>query len=297
MPPLPVPGAESVQALHVQAGFGKPVEDVLVIEGALQIALNGEAYSVTMRTPGDDAHLALGLLFTEGVIGSADDVTRWEQTPADDGNASDTVNMVLADPTRAGLNPSNRRLVSNASCGVCGKISAEDLEVPSPRASGSPPQPLDLSRLPSMEGAMRSAQALFAITGGSHAAAVFAADGALMVLKEDVGRHNAVDKAIGHLFRHGLLAGAAALFISGRVSYEIVTKASKAGIAFLLAVSAPSTLAVKLCRDAGITLVAFVRGGKATVYTHPQNVIGCAGNGAENAEEAEDAERARGRHA
>jgi FdhD protein len=121
---------------------------------------------------------------------------------------------------------------------------------------------------------MRSAQDLFNRTGGSHAASVFDAQGNLLVTREDVGRHNAVDKAIGHLLREGAWDRAAILFISGRVSYEIVSKAAKANLAFLLAVSAPSTLAVKLCREAGITLVAFCRGGRATVYTHPERVLG-----------------------
>jgi FdhD protein len=119
---------------------------------------------------------------------------------------------------------------------------------------------------------MRGAQALFSRTGGCHAAALFDLSGRLLVLKEDVGRHNAVDKAVGHLLRLGELERAAVLFISGRVSYEIVTKASRAGLRFLLAVSAPSTLAVRMCRDAGIALLGFCRGGKATVYSGAESV-------------------------
>jgi FdhD protein len=133
---------------------------------------------------------------------------------------------------------------------------------------------LDLGLVPMLEGRMRAAQELFSRTGGSHAASVYDREGNLLVTREDVGRHNAVDKAIGHLLREGALDRAAILFISGRVSYEIVSKAAKANLAFLLAVSAPSTLAVKLCREAGITLLAFCRGGKATIYSHPERVVG-----------------------
>jgi FdhD protein len=167
-----------------------------------------------------------------------------------------------------------RRLISNASCGVCGKVSAEDLRVETLRVSERGDRKLDPALIPVLEGRMRAAQDLFSRTGGSHAAAIFDHEGDLLVLREDVGRHNAVDKAIGHLLREGALARASLLFISGRVSYEIVSKAAKAGIPFLLAVSAPSTLAVKLCREAGITLLAFCRGGRATVYSHPGRVIG-----------------------
>lgn len=273
--PAGKPGSETVLALHVQGGAGRAVEDALVVEGPLQIALAGVPYSVTMRTPGDDALLALGLLFTEGVIAGRRDVIGWEEKPAAAEDGADAVDLRLAgsaaDPGQG------RRLLSNASCGVCGKISAEDLQAPSRRAPGTRPPRLDLARLSAFEGRLRAAQTLFGRTGGCHAAAVFDGDGGMLVLKEDVGRHNAVDKAIGHLLLADALERASLLFISGRVSYEIVTKASKAGIPFLLAVSAPSTLAVRLCREAGITLLAFVRGGKATVYSHPQNVTGFAG--------------------
>ena len=273
METLSAPGAETVSALYVQSGTARPVEDALVAEGALQIAVKGSPYSVTMRTPGDDVSLAIGLLFTEGLILAKGDVLGWEEIPAAGEGCADTVDLALADPALARGNLSNRRLASTASCGVCGKISADDLVLPSRRNPGDTVL-LDPAILPSLEGKMRSAQALFGRTGGSHAAAVFDAQGGLIVLKEDVGRHNAVDKAIGHLLREGRLGAAAMLFISGRVSYEIVAKASKAGIPFLLAVSAPSTLAVKMCRDSGITLLAFVRGGKATVYSHPERVSG-----------------------
>jgi FdhD protein len=227
---------------------------------------------MTMRTPGQDTDLALGLLYGEGALASLRDVEAIRELPAAEADAPDAIEIVLQASARRGPKPAERRLISNASCGVCGKVSADDLEVPALRLTAIPDAKLDLALLPGLEGRMRSAQDLFNRTGGTHAASVFDAQGNLLVTREDVGRHNAVDKAIGHLLREDALARAAILFISGRVSYEIVSKAAKANLAFLLAVSAPSTLAVKLCREAGITLLAFCRAGKATVYSHPERV-------------------------
>lgn len=273
----------AVPALHLSGGVFRPVEDDLVAEGALQIVLNGAPYSVTMRTPGEDTLLALGLLFTEGLLRDIRDVSACEERSGGGEDKPDAVSIVMASAGLVGKDLANRRLASNASCGVCGKISADDLRLPGAPDSGAPACPsdstagrprLDPALLPALEGRMRSAQALFSRTGGCHAAALFDGEGRLLILKEDVGRHNAVDKAVGWLLERNLLGRAALLFISGRVSYEIVAKASRAGILFLVAVSAPSTLAVRMCAEAGITLLAFCRGEKATVYTHPRNVIG-----------------------
>jgi FdhD protein len=265
-------GIGTVQALHAQEGRFRPVEDALAEEGALQIVVNGAAFSMTMRTPGQDTDLAVGLLHGEGELVSWDEVESAREVAAAGEGCSDAIEIARRPAARQDRKPAERRLISNASCGVCGKVSAEDLEVQALRGDRAEAR-LDLALIPVLEGRMRSAQDLFSRTGGSHAAALFAADGSLLVLREDVGRHNAVDKAIGHLLRERALEKAALLFISGRVSYEIVSKAAKANIPFLLAVSAPSTLAVKLCREAGITLLAFCRGGKATVYSHPERVF------------------------
>lgn len=261
-----------VQALHAREGRLRPVQDALAEEGALQILLNGAPYSMTMRTPGQDTDLAVGLLHGEGELVSWDEVETAREVPAAGEGCRDAIEIARKPDVRKERKAVERRLISNASCGVCGKVSAEDLEVQALRGDRSEAR-LDLALIPVLEGRMRSAQELFSRTGGSHAAACFAADGSLLVLREDVGRHNAVDKAIGRLLRERALGKAALLFISGRVSYEIVSKAAKANIPFLLAVSAPSTLAVKLCREAGITLLAFCRGGKATVYSHPERVF------------------------
>ena len=265
-------GTDRVGAWHAQEGRFRPVEDALAEEGALQIRVDGEPFSMTMRTPGHDTDLALGLLHSESALVSFSDVESVRELPAEAEGCPDAIEIVRKPAHKRGSKPAERRLISNASCGVCGKVSADDLEVPALRPAPGREAKLDLGILPVLEGRMRSAQDLFNLTGGSHAAAVFDREGELLVTREDVGRHNAVDKAVGHLLRGNALERAAILFISGRVSYEIVSKAAKANLAFLLAVSAPSTLAVKLCREAGITLLAFCRGGKATVYSHPERV-------------------------
>lgn len=280
METLEHPAAHVARALHVQGGSGRPVEDNLVQEGALQIVVNGEPYSITMRTPGEDAELALGLLYAEKVFDALEDVSAVEEKPGSDCSA--TVSLTL---NRKPASQGARRLASSASCGVCGLVSMPSMSVTAPDASASEDTALDLSLLETLEGRMRSAQRLFQRTGGCHGAALFNIGGDLLVLREDVGRHNAVDKSVGALLRAGRLDEAAVLFTSGRVSYEIVAKAARAGIRFLLAVSAPSSLAVDMSRDAGITLVAFCRGGKGTVYTHPERVTGFAV--AENPKNAE----------
>lgn len=277
-------------ALKLRGGALKPVSDDLVVEGVLQIRIAGEPYSVTMRTPGDDENLALGLLFAEGVISGMDAVASCEAGalrsalgsalgpeaalgggPSGidaDGSADGCVDLTLRADGATAAPHGRRRLASNASCGACGKVSAGDLAaVQSLGGCGMSAVPVT-AMLPWLETQMQEAQSLFRRTGGSHAAAMFDADGGLLVLKEDVGRHNAVDKAVGQLLRDGRLEEARMLLISGRVSYEIVSKAAKAGIRVLLAVSAPSSLAVKLCDEAGIALLGFCRGGDATIYTH-----------------------------
>lgn len=270
-------GSETVPALHVQGNRTKIVQDALVTEGALQIVVDGSPYSMTMRTPGEDAELALGLLFAEGVFTSIAEVSEVLESPAAQaaapGGGADTVSLsILPSASAARGKPlAKRRLTSVSSCGICGLESAEDL-AGAALCAGTAAGTLDITLIPTLEGRMRASQELFSRTGGCHAAAIFDLDGRLLVLKEDVGRHNAVDKAVGFLLRQGALEKAAVLFISGRVSYEIVTKAAKAGLRFLLAVSAPSTLAVTMCQEAGITLVGFCRGGKATVYSCPEAV-------------------------
>ena len=236
--------------------------DLLAAEEPLEIRVNDRPLAVTMRTPGDDIDLAAGFLATEGLVRSAPDIASIRL--CGDGNVAE---VTLA----AGLGVDDDRLRRNflttSACGVCGKASIESVRVRARydvTADRVRVAPATLTMLP---GRLRDAQRVFASTGGLHAAGVFAADGSLLALREDVGRHNAVDKVAGWALREGRLPLAGRiLLVSGRASFELVQKALVAGLPVVAAVSAPSSLAADLAEEAGMTLVGFLRGGSMNVY-------------------------------
>lgn len=257
----------------------------VVEEGALSVRVNGKPFTVTLRTPGKDRALVLGLLFSEGLVEvPADVLSLHETSSAAEGEegAADAATWEATVRARETLAAklSNRSLASTSSCGFCGKTEWED-----PASSGAEDVATEQGAqdrggpgittgfLEKCFGAMREHQDLFGQTGGSHAAAVFSADGRLLAFGEDAGRHNAVDKATGFLWEHGRLGEASILCVSGRVSYEIASKALRAGYRVLAAVSAPSSMAVEFCRENGITLIGFCRGARATVYAHPERIL------------------------
>ncbi|HEX7085918.1 MAG TPA: formate dehydrogenase accessory sulfurtransferase FdhD [Vicinamibacterales bacterium] len=249
-------------------GAAGPVADRVAVELPLQVRLNGEPFSVIMRTPGADRELALGFLFSEGVVRAREDV---ERVVASD---SDTVDVHLAGERRAvALQAlgSRRQVTMNSSCGLCGRRELESLRVPlTPLRAGWRVSGNVIAGLP---GALLEAQRAFAETGGLHAAGLFDPDGRLQASAEDVGRHNAVDKLLGRMLDAGALPlSQSLLVVSGRSSFEIVQKAWLGGIPLVAAVSAPSSLAVDLAREAGITLLGFVRDGRFNVYAHPERV-------------------------
>jgi FdhD protein len=231
--------------------------DAVAVEEPLEIRINGEAVAVTMRTPGHDQELALGFCLTEGLA------PRSASLPAD--LAANTVD-VQADGS---LEP--RNFYTSSSCGVCGKGALEAVAVEAPRVeSGLRVGAALVTALPDR---LRAAQAAFAATGGLHATGLFTADGELLCAREDVGRHNAMDKVVGWAFVAGRLPLAdAILCVSGRLSFELVQKAAIAGCPLLVAVGAPSTLAVELADDRGVTLCGFVRNGRVNVYTEPWRI-------------------------
>lgn len=252
-------------------------DDQVAVEAPLEIRVNGRGYAVTMRTPGDDLDLAVGFLVSEGVIGAATDLVTIGvvDDTEHDGEAGDVVDASVVGPGAMVAMDRQRHVYTTSSCGVCGLASIEavtttsrfdvarDAVVVAPRVIGGMPV------------ALREAQAGFDSTGGLHAAGLFAADGRPFVVREDVGRHNAVDKVVGHATRRGALPLAGhVLQVSGRASFELVQKAAMAGIPVLAAVSAPSSLAVDLAESAGITLVGFSRDGSFNVYTHPRRIEG-----------------------
>ena len=252
---------------------GEPLEtsEVLAGEEALQIKINGRAYTITMRTPGQDRMLAVGLLFTEGVVTTNNDIVEISETPAPEEHHTLIVDVGIKEKALEGKRLFNRAIASSASCGVCGKIELCDLVAPQHVIGAR--EKLDMRIIPYLLEKMQAQQTTFDRTGGSHAAAAFRMNGDLLSAKEDIGRHNAVDKVIGDLLLRSFLPHADILFISGRVSYEIAAKCAQASIPFLLAVSAPSSLAVDFCARCGITLIGFCRENRATVYTHGKNIL------------------------
>jgi FdhD protein len=251
--------------------------DRLAVEEPLEIRLAGRRFTLTMRTPGHDEELAAGFLMAEGFVnarGELGEIRRLRDSKgAPDPNAIDVILNVPAAGLRERM---QRNFVVSSSCGICGKTSIEAIERRiAPITSTATIAPPALLGLPAM---MREAQAVFAATGGLHAAALFALESmdtpTLIVLREDVGRHNAVDKVVGFALARDLLPLTRhALMVSGRLSFEIVQKAAAAGVPILCAVSAPSSLAVELADDLGITLVGFLREPNFNIYSHPERIV------------------------
>ena len=249
--------------------------DTLAVEEPMEIRVDGEPLTVTMRTPGDDFDLTLGFLHGEGLIGLADDVARLMHCLDTDDDGTPTYNVV--DVTlREGVSlPDNakRAFVTTSACGVCGTASIDALQTTSRYAVAQDPATVDPAVLCSLPGRLRGAQKAFDRTGGVHAAGLFTADGELLVAREDVGRHNAVDKVVGWALREDRLPLTGhVLVVTSRASFELTQKAHAAGIPVLAAVSAASSLAVDLADRVGLTLVGFVRPPHLTVYAGEQRL-------------------------
>ncbi|MDJ1503691.1 formate dehydrogenase accessory sulfurtransferase FdhD [Xanthocytophaga agilis] len=258
----------SIPAYRFEAGKYQETEEKLLTEAALQIKINHRPYTVTMRTPGSEAWLTTGLLFTEGIITGMNDILSLQETIGANGLVQ-SIDIGLPKEIVTKKHIFNRSIASSSSCGICGKTELCDIEIPTGvLATGE----LTMDLIPSLFEQLRNHQILFDQTGGSHAAGIFNGEGLLLSAQEDIGRHNAVDKAIGELLTQQTLEQARILCVSGRISYEIVAKCVQAGIPFLLSVSAPSSLAVETCQHKGITLIAFCRNDRATVYTHTERV-------------------------
>lgn len=246
------------------------VEDALSVEEALQIHVNDAVFTLTMRTPGDDPELVRGLLHSENVLNSIDFHPACSfQRDEEDGVTTRVYVQIPPELLNEGcLNA--RNLLSVSACGICGKTELEDLRSASSLLTESPG--FDVRHLPALYAEMQRIQRTFIQSGGSHAAACFDTKGTLLSVREDIGRHNAVDKVIGDLLLNNSFRKARVLLVSGRISYEIVVKAFKARIPVLCAVSAPSSLAVDFAKELGITLLAFCREDRATCYAHPERI-------------------------
>jgi len=251
--------------------------DRLAVEEPLELRVTGKPLAVTMRTPGHDVELAHGFLLTEGVIGAVPDVSgaRYCDSVDDDGKNTYNVLDVALGPGVPPPDPGvERNFYTTSSCGVCGKASLDAVRLKTRFSPAADPTVVPYAVLTSLPDRLRTAQRVFESTGGLHAAGLFTADGTLLVVREDVGRHNAVDKVVGWALRAERLPLAGhVLLVSGRASFELVQKASMAGLPMLAAVSAPSSLAVDLAEEAGLTLVGFLRGATMNVYAGAERVV------------------------
>lgn len=247
-------------------------EDVLAVEEPLEIRVGGRSLAITMRTPGHDVDLAIGFLVSEGVIGRGDDVrtARYCAGATDEGVNTYNVLDVALSPGVPAPDPSlERNFFTTSSCGLCGKASIDAVRTSSRYSVMDDDFRLDPALLVTFPDRLRAQQAVFERTGGLHAAGLFdARTGEMLALREDVGRHNAVDKVVGWAAKEGLLPlRSMVLMVSGRASFELTQKASMAGIPMLAAVSAPSSLAAELATELGMTLVGFLRGDSMVVYS------------------------------
>lgn len=251
--------AAEVDVIRLPGGVSE--RDRVAVEEPLELRIGGEPVAVTMRTPGHDEELALGFCLSEGLSP--------ERARIPDDLAANTIDVVASGFDAERL---RRSFYTSSSCGVCGKGALEAVAVEAPRVESQLRVPLAvITELPDR---LRAEQAAFAVTGGLHATGLFDADGTVVCVREDVGRHNAFDKVVGRAFLDGLLPlGQRVVCVSGRLSFELVQKAAVAGCPVLVAVGAPSSLAVELAADRGVTLCGFVRGGTANVYTESWRIV------------------------
>jgi FdhD protein len=274
------PAAPGIRIRRWAAGEWTESPDMVVTEEPLQLMLNGDALSVVMRTPGNDIELSLGLMFAEGILRALTDV-RVIRISAEAGEKEDAVpvesalvesNQVDIHLARKPRRKPERSMLSSSACGVCGTVLIEDLRRD---LEVLPPGPaVDPGLLPGLVDRLRSGQGVFDRTGGLHAAGLFTAAGELIYLREDVGRHNAVDKVVGRaLLDQRLPATDSILVVSGRAGYEIVQKSITAGIGVLAAVGAPSSLAVALAREFNQSLVGFLKRDRFNVYSAPERLV------------------------
>jgi FdhD protein len=273
------PAAPDIRVRKWDSGRWTDAADAVVMEEPLQLLLDGQELSVVMRTPGEDLELALGLLHAEGIVRSLDDV-REVRISAESGETSTAVrvdasivesNQVDVHLARAPRRRPERSMLASSACGVCGAVLIEDLRRDLAVLPSGPS--VDPGLLPSLVERLRSGQGVFDRTGGLHGAGLFTPSGEPICVREDVGRHNAVDKVVGRMLLDGRLPlRDAVLVVSGRAGYEIVQKSINAGIAVVAAVGAPSSLAVALAREFNQTLVGFLRGERFNVYSAPDRL-------------------------
>lgn len=263
--------------LRLRDGQRTERPDTLAVEEPLELRIDGRALTVTMRTPGHDFDLAAGFLVSEGVARAADDVAEIRYCAGETEDGTNTYNVLDVTLGPDAMRPAHaleRHVLTTAACGVCGKASLDAVTTSSTWSVADDRLTLTPELLAVLPDRLRVAQRVFDATGGLHAAGLFTADGELRCVREDVGRHNAVDKVVGDALLTGRLPlRESILMVSGRASFELVQKAVMAGIPALAAVSAPSSLAVDLAEECGVTLVGFLRGSSMNVYAGAHRVL------------------------
>ncbi|MBQ0987115.1 formate dehydrogenase accessory sulfurtransferase FdhD [Streptomyces sp. F63] len=268
---------ERRRVVRIRDGAVSARPDTLVAEEPLEIRLGGRPLAITMRTPGDDFALAAGFLVSEGVLGRAEElagIAYCAGATGDGGNTYNVVDVRLAAGVPLPSITLERNVYTTSSCGLCGKASLDAVRTTARwPVADEPPVRVTPAVLAALPERLRAAQRVFDRTGGLHAAGLFSPEGELLDLREDVGRHNAVDKLVGRALQDGRLPlSRCVLLVSGRASFELAQKAVMAGIPVLAAVSAPSSLAVDLAEEAGLTLVGFLRGASMNVYAGAERV-------------------------
>lgn len=263
--------AARIELTRLENGMARTAADWVAREEPLEIRVEGRSIAVTMRTPGHDEELAAGFLLTEGVVKSAADIFEISLCPATS-EGGNVVDVLLTRGVSVNWDSLTRHVFASSSCGVCGKATLDAVFGNFPPVTAT--WKVSASLLQKLPNALRAAQETFDQTGGLHASAIFDRDGNIIVLREDVGRHNALDKALGHALRSSLMPlENHILMVSGRVSFELMQKALAGGIPLVAAISAPSSLAVEFAKASGQTLVGFLRGETMNVYANPERVV------------------------
>ncbi|CAN5884396.1 formate dehydrogenase accessory sulfurtransferase FdhD [soil metagenome] len=262
--------AVSIQRLHREKSLAE-LDDAVATEEPLEIRVEGRSIAIIMRTPGHDEELAAGFLLTEGVVHQASELFEISVCPSTSQGGGNVVDVLLAG-VKVNWDSLTRHVFASSSCGVCGKTSMDAVFQSFPKVKNS--WRISSKVLLTLPDKLRAAQAAFEKTGGLHASALFDLEGNLIVLREDVGRHNALDKVLGFALRKNQLPlSDHILMVSGRVSFEIMQKALAGGIGLVAAISAPSSLAVDFAKDSGQTLVGFMRDDRLNVYAHGERII------------------------
>lgn len=263
-----ISNTKTYSALFYSGESSSTTNDTLAIEVDLSIAINDVPFTVTMQTPGNEVELARGLLYTESIYQSQRENPSIQILSKNELGFVNALNIAVPKQLLLKEFAGTRNVISASSCGMCGKTSLDNIQLPALNNNSR----IDPTVVTEMFEQVSRLQKTFIQSGGTHAAGAFTLDGKLLSMMEDIGRHNAVDKVIGDLLNQNNLAQAHCLTVSGRISYEIVHKASVAGIAYLASVSAPSSLAVDYAQASGITLMAFCRNGKLTAYSNIQRI-------------------------